>query len=422
MPRRILLATLGSLGDLHPYLALSLELKQRGHAVTIATSDVHAVRVEQCGLAFAKIRPDEPDWAAEPDLIAELMDAKRGSELVVRRFMIAPLRDMFEDLTRVSAGHDLLVGHPLTPAIRLVAELQGVPWVSSLLAPLSVMSADDPPVLPILPALRHFRWLGRGFHRALIGLGNRVSRPWFAEWDRLRAELGLPSDPANPIFFGQHAPRRALALFSGHFAAPQSDWPPQLLATGFPFFEPPGLTTLDAALGDFLRAGDPPVIFTLGSSAVKCAAGFYQRAKEAVAALRPRRRAVFLVGEDERNQLGPLDDSMFACAYADHGQLFPRSAAVVHQGGIGTTAQALRAGVPALIVPFAHDQFDNGHRVERLGVGRLGNRHASGARLARDLDHLLSRADSVAAAQRLGERIRAERGTANACDALLSLQ
>ncbi len=419
MPK-LLLATLGSLGDLHPYLALGLELKRRGHTVTIATSGVHAPRVAACGLNFAPVRPDESDFLRDSGTMEQLMDQRRGSEAIMKLIILPWLRPMFDDLSVATRGQDLLLSHPLTLPIRLIAESRGIPWVSSFLAPISLLSAHDPPVLPPLPLLRHFRWLGPGFHRALFGLGRRVMRPWFKGWDALRAELGLPAVAGNPILEEQHAPRLALALYSPLFGPKPPDAPPQTVVTGFPFFDPPGGQTLAPELEDFVAAGEPPVVFTLGSSAVRTAGGFYQRARAAVR--EAGCRAVFLIGEDERNALTDLDERCLAVSFADHALLFPRGGLIVHQGGVGTTAQALRAGVPSLIVPFAHDQFDNAARVERLGAGRVGSHRASAAKFARQLRALLADKPMRARAVEVGAQICAERGVEAACDAFLRMQ
>ena len=158
-----------------------------------------------------------------------------------------------------------------------------------------------------------------------------------------------------------------LALFSPLLARPQPDWPPNTQVTGFVFYEtshelPPDIEA-------FLDAGDPPVVFTLGTSAVGAAGDFYDESARAAETLGCR--AILLTGTDSRN-LPPrkLPSSIMTAGYVPHGAVFPRAAATVHHGGIGTTAQALRAGRPMLVVPHAHDQFDNAFRVQKLGVAR----------------------------------------------------
>lgn len=409
---RLLLGTIGSLGDLHPYLALGRALAERGVEVVIATAPAHAKRVIAAGLVAAPVRPDEPDWSQTPGLMAALMDPKRGSERIVREYLMPGLRETASDFAAALEGVDAVVSHPLALPLPLLAEQRGLPWVSSVLAPISLFSAHDPPVLAPAPWLRHFRWLGPGFHRALFRGGRKMSRGWLADWDALRRDLGLPPSDAHALFEGQYSPRLNLALFSPRFGPRQPDWPAATVAPGFPLYDPPGAEP-DPELEDFLAAGTPPLVFTLGSSAVRCAEGFYQRALEAARLL--RRRAVFLVGEDAANDLGPLEDSFLARRYLDFARIFPRAALVVHQGGIGTTAQGLRAGVPALIVPFSHDQFDNAARAARLGAAEMGNHRWNAKRLSAACARLLARRRPT----ELAAALAAEPGAEGAAEALL---
>lgn len=418
--RRIVLATYGSFGDLHPYLAVARVLQARGHRPVVATSNFYRAKVEALGLAFQPVRPDAPDLDANPDLAARAMEPKRGTEMVVRELVLPFLRQSYEDLSEAARGADLLVAHPLTFATRMVAEKQGLPWASSLLAPLSFVSAYDPPVPPAAPWFEWLRPLGPLFHRVFFRFIRRTMRPWSTPCDELRAELGLPP-LANPLFEGQHAPGLVLAMFSEVLGRPQRDWPAQTCVTGFPFFDTDSAQAPDEDLERFLVAGQAPLVFTLGSSAVMAAGDFYEESLKAARLL--GRRAVLLIGSRPgRLSLGPQGSDALACAYAPHSQLFPHAAAVVHQGGVGTTAQALRAGRPMLVVPFAHDQPDNAARVRRLGVARvLSRRRYRVARVASELRRLLGNPLYAERAAAVGAQVRREDGAAAAADALEKL-
>jgi UDP:flavonoid glycosyltransferase YjiC (YdhE family) len=350
------------------------------------------------------------------------MDARRGTEVVVRELVMPYLRQSYDDLAEAARGADLLVSHPLTFALRSVAEKQGLPWASSLLAPIGFISVYDPPVPPAEPWFEWLRPLGPLFHRPFFSFIRRSLRPWGRPCDELRAELGLPPVP-DPLFDGQHAPGLVLALFSEVLASPQRDWPRQTCVTGFPFFDQDQdkATAADDALERFLDAGPPPLVFTLGSSAVLTAGDFYEESLRAARML--GRRAVLLVGKQAGNlPPRPIGKDALACAYAPHSELFPRAAAVVHQGGVGTTAQALRAGRPMLVVPFAHDQPDNASRVRRLGVARVLSRRAYRApRVAAELRRLLESPRYTARAAAVGTQVRAEDGAAAAAVALEKL-
>ena len=148
------------------------------------------------------------------------------------------------------------------------------------------------------------------------------------------------------------------------------------------------------------------------------AGDFYRESVEAARMLGIR--AVLLVGRDPRNiPAEPLSDDIALFEYLPYSQIFPRAAAIVHQGGIGTTAQALRAGKPMLVVPFAFDQPDNAYRVTRLGVARTIYRYRYSAhRAATELETLLSNTTYLTRAEQVGEIVRAEKGVAVACDAI----
>jgi len=422
---RIVLATFGSLGDLHPFVALARELRARGHQAVIATHGAYRGRVEALGLEFAPVRPHHEDDEAMRPRFREAMDARRGSEVVLRRLVLPYLRESRDDLLAATLGADLVVGHTLTFAAPLVAAARGIPWVSTTLQPFAVFSAHDPPLAPAVPWLGPLRRLGPAFWRLFWRAGSRASRPWFRDVDALRAEMGLPADPRHPMLEG-FSPTLHLMLFSRELAAPQPDWPRSAVQTGFPFHdrgeEGEGMPL---ALEVFLRQGEPPLVFTLGSSAVYVAGDFYAAAAEA--ARRLGRRAVLLVGRDGLNDVpgvppvahAPAGERVVRVAYAPHSELLPRALAVVHQGGVGTTGQAMRAGRPMLVVPFSHDQPDNADRLARRGVARvLPRARVSAATLADELQALLAGPTYAEAASRMAAAVRAEPGAAGAVDAI----
>jgi UDP:flavonoid glycosyltransferase YjiC (YdhE family) len=415
--RRIVLTTFGSLGDLHPFIAVALGLQTRGHEVVLATSAYYRQKIEKLGIGFRAVRPDLPDPIANADLVRRVMDRRQGSECVIRELVMPVLRESYEDTLAAAEGADLLVTHTLTCTARLVTEKKGILWASIMLQPFGFLSIYDPPVLPLTPFLAKVRFLGPWFYRLLFGLGKWRVRPWCAPWHRLRAEVSLPVTAEDPLFEGQHAPALVLALFSKVFAGKQADWPRQTLLTGFPFYDQDGDGGLPAELARFLDEGPAPLVFTLGSSAVMDAGTFYEHSV-AVARLLGR-RAVLLVGKETSNRPTRLPDGVAAFDYAPYSELFPRAAAIVHQGGIGTTAQAMRSGRPMLVMPYAHDQPDNAERLCRLGIARTISRDRyTPARAAAALRQLLDNPGYSRRATEVGAAVRREDGVAAACDAL----
>lgn len=413
--RRIVLAALGSMGDLHPFMAIGLGLKARGHEAIVASGECYRQKIEAAGLDFRPIRPD-CDRIADPVFVRRMMHPQFGLLRIGRELILPALRETYADTLAAAADADLLVSHPLAAfSSRLVAEKTGLAWVSAMLVPLGFFSAHDLPVVDVLPrASRLLRPLGPAFWGPFLRLCKRTSRFVAEPWYRLRRELGLPpTNELNPLS-ESHSPQLVLATFSKYFAAKQPDWPLQTVVTGFPLYDAGG--ELPAELDRFLDAGPPPIVFTLGTAVASDAGTFF--AESAAAARRLGRRAV-LVLKEPRNRPATLPDDVLACDYAPFSLLFPRAAAVVHHAGIGTTGLALHAGRAMLVMPCAWDQPDHAARIERLGVGRtITRRRYRAARVAAELSRLLDDPAYARRAAELGERVRQENGVAAACDAI----
>jgi rhamnosyltransferase subunit B len=417
--KRIVLSTFGSFGDIHPYVAIALELKARGHLPMIATSEVYREKMEAQGIAFHPVRPDLPSYD-QPDELARmlegLMDPRQGSERVMQ-LVLPHLRDIYDDLSAAVADADLLLTHPLPLVGPLVAQIRKLPWVSSVLAPISFFSVYDPPVPPQLPALHSLLKLSPAIARAVMRLAtirlDRLMEPVY----RLRFELGLPRGE-QPLFAGQHSPTKVLALFSKVLAVAQPDWPAHTSVTGFPFYDRRdyfGEAETRPEVLEFLDAGPPPIVFTLGSSAFWVARDFYRDSIAAAGAL--GRRALLLIGHSRNLPQAALPEGVAAFEYAPYSEVLPRACAIVHQGGVGTTGQGLRSGKPVLILPHAHDQFDNAARVARLGCGRVLPRPRFNAETgARELRTLLENASYLDRAAQVAEGVRQERGASVAVD------
>jgi UDP:flavonoid glycosyltransferase YjiC (YdhE family) len=411
--KRVVLTCWGSYGDLFPYLRIAARLKALGHEPVLVTCAYYRDLVEREAIEFHPLSPDvDPTDNA---LLARVMDPARGTEVIVRELLVPAVRRAFAEIAGALGNADLLVSHPVTFAAPLVGESRRMRWIATALAPASFFSAYDFPRLPphhqVMRVARLAPWLARGFMK----IAAHVTGGWTAPIREFRRELGL-ADRGDPLYAGQFSAHGNLALFSPIFAAPQRDWPARTSTTGFVFGPPDA--PLDPTLEAFLAAGEAPVVFTLGSSAVGAAGSFYE--ESAAAAVRIGRRAVLLVGRDPRNQSArPLPPGIIAVEYAPHAPLFRRAAAVVHHGGIGTTAEALRSGRPMLVVPHAHDQPDNASRAARLGVGRwIDARRFSAARAARELETLVTSRYAERAAD-VGRTIAAEDGVGRACDEIL---
>lgn len=360
---RIVFASLGSLGDLHPILALASASRERGHAPVIAASETYRGYVDSLGFEFRRIRPDfEPD----PVVLEQLFHPRHGPKHLMCEEVFPRVRETYEDLLEACRGAGFLVVGELLYVAPLVAAKIGIPWSNVILAPTSFLSACDPCVLAPVPMLHGLRHLGTWPHRLIFALGRVVTSRWSAPLRAFRRELGFSAGP-SPVFDGKHSPDLVLAMFPSFLAAPQPDWPPNVVQTGFPFFQQPTRPDAMEKLSVFLASGAPPLVFTLGSSVVHIAENFYQSAAEAARLL--GRRAILLAGKNPLPAVLPA--GVLAIDYAPLESVLPHAAAVIHQGGIGTCAEALRAGIPSLVIPFGFDQPDNGERLRRLGAGAV---------------------------------------------------
>jgi rhamnosyltransferase subunit B len=412
--KRIVLATYGSPGDLYPFLAVGAELRDRGHVPVVATSERYRETVLAAGLGFASVRPDRISGQQDPDFLDRIWRDRRAPKRVFGEMFLPALRQSLEDLLGVVDGADMVVSHTLTPAAALAAETSRVPWVSAVMRPMGYLSAHEPPVVGPSWVAAVLRAVGASGAAPLLAVVRALTAEWMGEWHELRVELGLAQVDRHPLWEGQHAPRRSLGLFPRILGEPQLDWPPQARVTGFPFFRPLD-RALDPIIEQFLANGEPPLVFTLGTTAVNDPGAFFDESVKA--ARRLRRRALLLTGQSGPESTAGATGDVLAIPYAPHDLVFPRALAVVHQGGIGTLAEGLLAGRAMLIMPYGHDQFDNAWRAERLGAARrLSRRRYRADRVSRALSALLEDAMVAAAARNAGESVSQERGAERAAE------
>lgn len=411
---RIVLSTMGSLGDLHPMIALGRELRLRGHSVVINTWQGYREKIVNNGLEFAPLRPDlDP---TDTELIRKTMDSAKGPEMVIREIILPAVRDMCDDMLAAVEGADVFLNGEIVYTAASIAEKTGIKWITTSLSPLCLFSSEDPNVYPqaswLFEALRP---MPVAFHETLFRFMRWTIKDWFEPYRTFRLDLGLDPDH-DPVFTDKFSPLLHLAMFSAAIGKPQADWPTTTIQTGFCFYDESETTHLPAELAAFLEEGEPPIVFTLGSAAVMDSRDFFDESAKAAKLL--NRRAVLLYGRDQKLPDG-LDENIVAFDFAPYSLVFPKAACVVHQAGVGTTGQVLRAGVPHLIMPFSHDQPDNAARCKRAGVAEVISRGSYNAGSAVNaLKSILADEKYRTNAAALKRIVDSESGTTAACDAI----
>jgi rhamnosyltransferase subunit B len=358
--------TLGSAGDLHPMLPIALELSRRGHRVQVAANPWFRGAVEREGLAFQPVGvhlgPEE--YAAHPEILDPRQGGLVGIRHLMQRFLLPHLPRVVAELRDACRGTDLLLTHPAQLAAPMVAELEGRRWATLSVFPGNVPTRHSAPQGAILPDLRGS--FGRVLNGASWGLARLVMRREFdPPLNGVRERFGLA--PACDVFLlGGLAGERVLMLCPEAYCEAPPDWDPRIACTGYTCFDTPSGWTPPRELEDFLAAGAPPVLFSLGTSVAVDPQAFYEVAQSALD--RVGERGLFLVGlERNRPVRRRTADAYFE--YVPLSAVLPRCALAVHPGGFGTTAAAVVAGTPQLAVPRAFDQAYHGSRVVRLGIG-----------------------------------------------------
>ncbi len=409
-PLKFVMTPVGSSGDVHPFIGIGRALRGRGHEVVVINPENFRSAVESAGLGFHAF----PDTSEAFDAVTrdpDIWHPRRGVELVFR-VIARYMREAYDHIAACyEPGRTVLVRHPLSIAGRVFEETRQAPGVTLNLAPSSFRTLHGvPSFVPGKDFSRLPRWVKRLMWWSIDRFV--VDRPIIKPLNDWRKQLGL--EPVRRIFNGWvFSPDQVIALFPNWFAPAQPDWPPQTRLTGFPLFDETGQHEIDAELDAFLDRCPRPVVFTPGSA--NCQAGPFFEA--AVGAAKNLHHPVLLLTRYHEQLPRGLPDNVLHRTYAPFSQVFPRCAAVVHHGGIGTCAQGLAAGVPQLIMPMGFDQPDNATRLWRVGVGAWLTPKRFTADRVRDAIHRLVGSPDIAEACRgCAQRIRKQSTVEETCD------
>lgn len=359
----VLVATLGSWGDLFPLLGLASELRDRGHDVRVAASPAWAELIGKAGLTHVPVgrHIGFKEFAAHPEIFRPMPFGLRAA---LRRFLYDQIEEITEDVRHEVARADVVVAHPgHTPALNL-AEAAGTTSVVATVFPHMVPSRSTVPGgSPVGPwSGRLGEWASRSAWAVASAVAAAVmDRPI----NRHRRALGLEPIRAASLRLPQRS-GMVLILADPALVTVPKDWPAHVHVTGPIAWDLTDRGAVVPAVDEFLGEGDPPVLVTLGTSSTLTGGDFFAAT---IRALRNRGARVVAVTGPSTPHLDVHDDDVLVTDFVPFRALVGRCRAVIHHAGIGTTNAVLRAGIPQLVVPMAFDQPDTARMIESLGVG-----------------------------------------------------
>ena len=403
----ILIATLGTGGDVYPLLGLGVELKRRGHSVCMVTHARFENPTRRVGLDFDAIdTPDELDrLLANPDF----WKSSKNFELLLREHIIPNISVVHDHLVELGRGKEVaIVANTTAIGARIAAESLGVPMATVYFAPFGLRSCRETPRYNRIDFMP--RWGGpvlrAQIYRFFDKLFNKALAPPINEF---RLTVGL--SPIESVYDWWHAPELIVGLWPEWYGAKQSDWPPQTETSGFPNFDVPSDRDVQQTM-DWVDQ-NRPIAFTSGTGMLH-GQRFFSAATEACHRLKTHGILVTTSTEQLPQELGKL---VKHAPYIPFGDAFPKCAAVVHHGGVGTASQGLAAGIPQVLTPITFDQFDNARRLQKLGVAKeLSAGHLTGKSMAKALGSLL---ESKEVREKCGEyrrRLHDENVIGKICD------
>jgi len=383
-------------------LGLASALQARGHDVLLATNEHFAPMAEATGVPFEVLGTEENYRQAinHPDL----WNPRKAFQHVFQ-FLAPGLKRQYE--IHAQAGRDAIaISNCLGFGALMSQEALGIRLLTVHLQP-GVIWSDQAP--PALGGFNGPRWLRRlMFRMGERWILDRIICPFLNDW---RKELGLP--PIRKMMRKWNSPYGVVCLFPDWYAAPQPDWPQPLIQTDFPLWNFGSNESLSPELEVWLNQGDRPLVFTPGSANLH-GRTFFEAGVDACRRL--KRRGILLTRFAEQIP-ADLPAGVRHVPYVPLEQLLPRCAAFIHHGGIGSASQAMAAGIPQVIMPLAHDQFDNADRVTRLGIGQgIPVQKFRAARLAGVLQPLLESVSVRQSCEEICEKFTDQNGLSQAAE------
>jgi len=350
---KTMLVAMGTAGDVFPFIGIGRALQRRGHTVQLASLPLHRQFVESAGLEFLEIA-GVPGAAGDPDFY----HPRRSMEIVANRVIIPGIRPVYELVSKLDPLEWTIVSDWFSYGARLAQEERRFRVITCIVTPFALRSVHSMPIPPGVPLPAWAPEVVRsGFVKLVARLWDRMLGP---PLNAFRAQLHLA--PVRDIWYNWSlSPDRVIGLFPEWFAPRAPDWPAQFRHGGYAVYDQGGDQPLPAELQ---QLPGPIVVFCAGSAG-PIASRFFDAA---VAASRGRPwHAVLLTGRNAGFSTA-LPENVINFPYIPLSRLLPLASAIVHHGGSGTLSLALASGVPQIVVPLGHDQYDNAARLTRLGV------------------------------------------------------
>jgi UDP:flavonoid glycosyltransferase YjiC (YdhE family) len=351
---RVVMVTLGSWGDLFPFIDLGRELVARGNSAVVCSSAAHEDLVRSAGIEFRQIgrTVDFDDYRRHPEILSSRLGGFSGLRAALDLFVFSQIDRLVDDLVTAAGDADVVVAHPAHAAAPIAAEVVGLPLVTASVFPGLIPTRRWPPGSDRAAAVLG-RWLGPSYNRLAWQAARALCRRAFdPPSNDARRRVGLRPRRDNLLRATTTDSERVLVLASPRIISRPSDWPAHVELTGFTTWDNPGWAVSDE-LRRFLSEGPPVVLVTLGSSGALDPADFFA---VTVAAARQLGRRVLVVAGPSADQVPEQTDDVFVARLVPYSAVLPQCAAAVHHAGIGTAVQCWRAGVPQLVLPRAFDQ------------------------------------------------------------------
>ena len=369
--------TLGSYGDVLPMLCIAKQLSQNGEKVFFLSNGYFEYLFTNNDIEFLRLSSSQ-----EYESLINSVDVNRSYELgsaLINYLLLDPLEPILEYLGKISSdGNIVLVANGTNIGARLYHDKTNCDFVSAYFAPCVLPSSHFFP--------RLFKYHLARFLPLTIKKGSLKLFSFFlnslllSKVNRLRSLSGLPKSENILDLF--HSSQSIIGLYPQRFlGVTPSDWPSQFRAIAFPMFD--DNLDISKSLESFLNRGSEPILVCRGTPNTRVEE-FMKNASRAIRNLNER---AILVSGNFINKLSSKDENIFYSNFLSYSRVIPRCKAVIHHGGIGTSAQCLRAGVPQLIAPWGVDQWDNSMRLRDLGVALELNTQ-KGLRL--NLEHKLN--------------------------------